>query len=283
MPITDQEIQELREQAGQIRTDIVDVTGSCGGSHIGGALSQADILTILYFKYLNIDSKDPDMEDRDRVILSKGHGGVGWSVVLARRGYFEIDILKDFGKAGSSFGMHLDGNKVPGVDASTGSLGHGLSQAVGLALGARLRKKTWRTFCVLGDGECNEGSIWEAAMAASHYKVSNLTCFVDRNHLMIDGPTEEIMSLEPLADKWRAFGWAVREIDGHDYQQLADAIDFAIENADGPTMILANTVKGKGVDFMENDPAWHYGGLDGEKVELAKKSIERMLAETAPA
>jgi transketolase len=171
--------------------------------------------------------------------------------------------------------MHLDGNKVVGVDASTGSLGHGLPMAVGMALGARVRKKAFRVYCVLGDGECNEGSIWEAAMAARHYNLNNLIGFVDRNHLMIDGLTEQVMRLEPFADKWTAFGWKVRTINGHDYAELAEAIDFAQSYRDGPVMIIADTIKGKGVDFMENKVAWHYGGLSADLIETAKQSIER--------
>lgn len=274
MAITEQEIRDLTEKAKEIRRGIVEVTGWCGGSHIGGALSQADILTLLYFKYLNIDPANPDWEERDRFVLSKGHGGVGHSVVLAKRGYYAMDLLKDFGKSGSAFGMHLDGNKVLGVDTSTGSLGHGLSVSVGLALGARVQGKSWRTYCVMGDGECNEGSIWEAAMAASHYKLANLTGFVDRNRMMIDGLTESVMALEPLADKWRAFGWNVLDVDGHDLKALSDAIETAHAYDAGPTVILAQTVKGKGVDFMEDDPAWHYGGLNAELVEKAKASLE---------
>jgi transketolase len=169
--------------------------------------------------------------------------------------------------------MHLDGRKVAGVDASTGSMGHGLCQAVGMALGGRLMKKSWRVYCLVGDGECDEGSIWEAAMSASHYKLANLTGFVDRNHLSIDGNTEDVMALEPIADKWASFGWKVREVDGHDLEQLSDAIEFAQEYTEGPVLILCNTVKGKGVDFMENDPAWHYGGLNADLVEKAKQSI----------
>lgn len=273
MPITDQEVKELTRLAAKIRREIVDVTGWSGGAHIGGALSQTDILTILYFKYLNLEPKNPAWDERDRFVLSKGHGGVGYAVVLANKGYFDPELLKEFNHSGSRFGMHLDGNKVPGVDASTGSLGHGLSMAVGMALGARVRKKSWRIYCVVGDGECNEGSIWEAAMAAHHYKLDTLTCFVDRNRLMIDGPTEEIMALEPFADKWTAFGWTVKTVNGHDFRELAAAIDFAREHRGGPVAIIANTVKGKGVDFMENQPGWHYGGLDSELIARAKRSI----------
>lgn len=273
MGITEQEVVELKRVATRIRRDIVEVTRQCGGSHIGGSLSMTDILTILYWRYLKIDPKNPEWDDRDRFVLSKGHGGVGHAVLLAHRGYYERERLNDFNKTGSSFGMHLDSHKVPGVDASTGSMGHGLSQAVGMALGARVRNKPFHIYAVMGDGECDEGSIWEAAMSASHYKLNNLTGFVDRNMMMIDGPTETVMSLEPLAEKWTAFGWKTLEIDGHDFKQLAEAIDFALAYHDGPVMIIAKTVKGKGVSFMENDPAWHYGGLNTELAEKALKEL----------
>ncbi|MFO7666118.1 MAG: transketolase [Desulfobacterales bacterium] len=276
MPLTESEIKDLEEKAHQIRKDIVEVTGWAGGAHIGGALSIVEILVILYFKYLNVDPKQPGLETRDRFILSKGHGGVGYAPVLARKGYFDFELLKEFNKFKSPFGMHLDGNKVKGVDVSTGSLGHGLSMALGLALGARVQKKTWRTYCILGDGECNEGAVWEAAMAASHFGIRNLITFVDRNRLMIDGTTEQIMGLEPFADKWKAFGWIVKEVDGHSFRDLSEAIEYARTEEKAPVVIIANTVKGKGVDFMENEVKWHYGGLNSDLIEKAKNSIDRM-------
>lgn len=276
MPLTESEIKDLEGKAHQIRKDIVEVTGWAGGAHIGGALSVVDMLVILYFKYLNVDPKQPGLETRDRFVLSKGHGGVGYAPVLARKGYFEFELLKEFNKFKSPFGIHLDGNKVKGVDVSTGSLGHGLSMALGLALGARVQKKIWRTYCILGDGECNEGTVWEAAMAASHFKIRNLITFVDRNRLMIDGTTEQIMGLEPFADKWKAFGWIVKEIDGHSFRDLSVAIEYAQTEDKAPVVIIANTVKGKGVDFMENEVKWHFGGLDSDLIEKAKSSIDRM-------
>lgn len=276
MPLTESEIKDLEGKAHQIRKDIVEVTGWAGGAHIGGALSVVDMLVILYFKYLNVDPKQPGLETRDRFVLSKGHGGVGYAPVLARKGYFDFELLKEFNKFKSPFGMHLDGNKVKGVDVSTGSLGHGLPMALGLALGARVQKKIWRTYCILGDGECNEGTVWEAAMAASHFKIRNLITFVDRNRLMIDGTTEQIMGLEPFADKWKAFGWIVKEIDGHSFRDLSVAIEYAQTEDKAPVVIIANTVKGKGVDFMENEVKWHYGGLNSDLIEKAKSSIDRM-------
>ncbi len=280
MAISDQEIRALEERARGIRKDIVDVTEWAGGAHIGGGLSMVEILVILYFKYLAIDPANPSMADRDRVVLSKGHGGVGYAPVLARRGYFDFDMLKTFNQFKSPFGMHLDGRKVKGVDVSTGSLGHGLSMAVGLALGARHQKKSWKTYCILGDGECNEGSVWEAAMSAAMFKVTNLVTIVDRNRLMIDGKTEDVMALEPFADKWKAFGFTVKNIDGHSFRELAEAIEFAHGHTDAPVVIIANTKKGKGVDYMEDNVKWHYGSMDSNLAEAARASIDRMAGAT---
>ncbi len=265
----------LQEKAKELREKLVHVTYNCGGSHLGGALSQMDILVALYYKYLNIDPKDPEKPDRDRFVLSKGHGGVGHATLLGDKGYFDPELLNEFNKTGSPFGMHLDKNKVPGVDASTGSLGHGLSIAVGLAMGARFKGENWRTYCVLGDGECHEGSIWEAAMAGAHYKLTNLTVFVDRNMLSLDGNTEDVMKLEPFADKWTSFGWRVITIDGHDYDKIGEAIEAAQVETEKPVVILAETIKGKGVSFMENDIGWHYGGLDDQTRDRALEEIRK--------
>ncbi|MBI9085214.1 MAG: transketolase [Desulfobacterales bacterium] len=276
MPITDEELKILKENARQNRRDIIDITGWSGGAHIGGALSMVDMLTLLYYKVAHIDPSDPEKADRDRIIVSKGHGGVGYAAMLARRGYFDFELLREFNKFKSPFGMHLDSSKVRGVDVSTGSLGHGLPIALGLAMGARVQKKDWRTYCILGDGECNEGSVWEAAMAAAQFKATNLITFVDRNRLMIDGTTEEVMGIEPFADKWKAFGFTVKEVDGHSFPELMEAIDFAHTQTAAPVVIIANTVKGKGIDFMENEVKWHYGGLDTDLMEKAKQSVDRM-------
>jgi len=267
--------QRLQDKARELRAKIVEVTYACGGSHIGGALSQHDILVALYYRYLNIDPSRPDWDQRDRFVLSKGHGGIGHAIILADKGYFDAALLMDFNKTGSPFGMHLDRLKVPGVDCSTGSLGHGFPLAVGIALGARVLGHTYRTYCVLGDGECHEGAVWEAAMAAGHYKPTNLTAFVDRNKFCLDGPTEKVMALEPLDKKFESFGWRVLQIDGHDFDQICDAIDTAHAETERPVMIIANTIKGKGVDFMENKTAWHYGGLDAEMRVKALESIQR--------
>ncbi|MBI5593936.1 MAG: transketolase [Deltaproteobacteria bacterium] len=278
MAVSEQEIKELEEIAKNTRKDIVNVTVWAGGAHIGGALSMVEILVILYYKYLNVDPANPDKPDRDRFILSKGHGGVGYASVLARKGFFDFDLLKTFNQFKSPFGMHLDANKVKGVDVSTGSLGHGLPMAVGLSLGARLRKESWKIYCLLGDGECNEGTVWEAAMAARQFNVTNMITIVDRNQLMIDGRTEEIMGLEPFADKWKAFGFIVKEVDGHSFKELAEAIDFAGNQDEAPVVIIANTKKGRGVAYMEDNVKWHYGSMNSTLAEQARESIDKMYA-----
>ncbi len=274
MAITDNELKNLKQKAAQLRSDIVDVTFWAGGAHIGGALSMVEILTILYYKYMKTDPKNPDWEERDRLVLSKGHAGVGLAPMLANLGFFDKETLKTFNQFNSPFGMHLDSLKVKGLDASTGSLGHGLSMALGMALAARVKKLNYKTYCILGDGELNEGSNWEAIMAAAHYGATNLIPIVDKNKHMIDGKVEEIMSLEPLADKWRAFGFDVEEIDGHDFNQLDKALEIANSATVKPVVIIANTIKGKGVDFMEDETKWHYGSIDSVAMEKAKASIK---------
>lgn len=276
MGLSDADIKKLEEMAYQVRKDIIDVTVWAGGGHLGGGLSQADILVALYFHYMNIDPKNPEKPDRDRLILSKGHGGVGYAPVLAERGYFDKKLLETFNHTGSPFGMHLDKNKVIGVDASTGSLGHGLALAVGLALGAKLDKASYKVYCVMGDGEQNEGSVWEAAMAGAHFKCTNCIAIVDRNKLCIDGDTEDIMSIEPLDKKWEAFGWDVIIIDGHNMKEIGDAIEKAQQATERPVCIIANTVKGKGVEFMENQPKWHYGGINTDLREQALASLKKV-------
>jgi transketolase len=275
MSLTQEEIKGLTKKAWEIRKNIVEITYTCGGSHIGGALSQTDVLVALYYKYLKVDPARPDWEDRDRFILSKGHGGVGWAAILGDKGYFDKTLLMNFNKTGSPFGMHLDSLKVKGCDASTGSLGHGLAIATGLAIGARLRKKDYRTYCMMGDGEICEGSVWEAAILASHHKLDNLTAFIDRNRLMIDGLTENITTLEPIPDKFKAFGWETMTIEGHDFAAIGDAVEKAWTIKGKPTVIICNTVKGRCVDMMENQAPWHYGGLNSDLRDQALACIDK--------
>ena len=279
MPLSKTEWLALEKKAHELRNLCLDTTYWAGSGHIGGGMSVMDMMTVLYHKYLNIKVEDPNWEDRDRFILSKGHSGIAFAPVLVDKGFNDPEQLKTFNLSNSKMGIHLDANKVVGVDASTGSLGHGLSIALGTALAARVLGKSYKTYCILGDGECDEGSNWEAGMAAAHFKADNLVAFVDRNKCMIDGPTEEVMKLEPLADKWRSFGFEVIEVDGHNFNALADAIDKALEIKGKPTMIIADTVKGAGVDYMEGDYKWHYGALNDEKYELAKASLEKYYAE----
>ena len=275
MPLDNNELMFLEKKANELRNLCLDTVVWAGSGHIGGALSAMDILTILYYKYLKVDPKRPNWPDRDRAIISKGHMGVGYAPVLADKGYFDKELLKEYNHTGSPLGMHLDSNKVKGVDASTGSLGHGLSIAIGTALAAKLKNKDYMTYCLLGDGECDEGSIWEAAMAASHYNVTNMITIVDRNKCMIDGPTEDVMKLEPFADKWKAFGFIVKEVNGHSFKELSLAIDYCLNEKSAPVVIIAHTIKGCGIDFMENDYRWHYGSVDSEGYKRCRESLEK--------
>lgn len=275
MSLTDTEFRQLHQKARTLRHLLVDTTYWAGSAHIGGGMSMLDVATVIYHKYMNFDPANPNDESRDRFVLSKGHAGVAHAVLLADLGCFPQDWLKEFNLTGSPLGIHLDRNKVPGVDVSTGSLGHGLPIALGLGLGARLQKKSWKIYCVLGDGEMNEGSIWEALMAQAHYKATNVIPVIDRNRCMIDGNTETIMGLNPLEEKLAAFGFEVLSIDGHDLYQICDAIETAHAATEKPVCIVANTTKGKGVDFMEDDYTWHYGGIDSDIAEKCKESINR--------
>lgn len=279
MPISPEENKELRQIAKELRLTVIDVMAWSGGAHVGGSLSCLDLLVALYFKYLKIDPERPDWEERDRFILSKGHGAAGYIPVLSKRGFFPHDMLKTFNHFGSPFAMHPDCNKVRGCDASAGSLGHGLPMAFGMGLGFKHQGRPNKVVCLMGDGECCEGSVWEAAMAISHYGVANVIPIVDRNGLMVDGRTEDVMALEPFADKWRAFGFDVIEIDGHDFFQIGEALDRVWAAKEKPAMILAHTVKGKGVDFMEDQVPYHYASGDSTLCAKAKASIEQAYKE----
>ncbi len=275
MPLSKSEWLALEKKAHELRNLCLDTTYWAGSAHIGGGMSVMDMMTVLYHKYLNIKVDDPDWEDRDRFILSKGHAGVAYAAVLVDKGFNDPEQLKTFNLSNSKMGIHLDSNKVVGVDASTGSLGHGLSIALGTALAARVLGKDYKTYCILGDGECDEGSNWEAAMSIAHFKATNVISFVDRNKCMIDGRTEDVMNLEPFVDKWKAFGFIVKEVDGHNLSELCDAIDFALNQNEAPVMIVANTIKGAGIDFMSDDYHWHYGAIDEGKYQQAKESLEK--------
>ncbi|MBI9106520.1 MAG: transketolase [Spirochaetales bacterium] len=275
MGLEREEYLRLDNKARELRKLIIDTVVWAGSGHVGGALSSIDILTLLYYKYMNIDVDNPGWEDRDRFILSKGHIGVGLAPVLADKGFFSKELLETYNHTGSSLGMHLDKNKVVGLDASTGSLGHGLPLSLGLGLSARLKGQSFKTYCLMGDGECDEGSVWEAAMAISHYKLTSVIPIVDRNRCMIDGRTSDVMTLEPFADKWRSFGFEVLEVDGHDLHSLSDAIETARMASVKPAVIIANTKKGCGVEFMTDDYRYHYAGFDVDKAEECRVEIDR--------
>ncbi len=250
-------IEELKNIAKNIRIDIVDMVATAKSGHPGGSLSVTDILTFLYFEEMNIKVNEPKWEDRDRFVLSKGHAAPALYAVLANKGYFPREELKTLRKFKSHLQGHPDMKKTLGVDMSTGSLGQGLSAANGMALAGKLDKKEYRVYTVLGDGELQEGQIWEAAMSAAHYKLDNLVAFVDFNGLQIDGSNEEVMNVSPVDKKFEAFGWNVLVIDGHNFEEIKNALDKAKEVKGMPTAIIAKTVKGKGVSFMENQAAWH--------------------------
>lgn len=266
MPVNE---QMLKEQAKEIRKDIVTMIGQAKSGHPGGSLSAAEILTYLYFEEMNIDPKNPKWEDRDRFVLSKGHAAPVLYAALARRGYFPVEELSTLRKIGSHLQGHPDMNKVPGVDMSTGSLGTGFSAATGMALACKLDQKENYVYTLLGDGELQEGQVWEAAMSAAHYKLDNLIAFVDNNGLQIDGNIDDVLSPNPIDAKFAAFGWHVLTIDGHDFRQIAAAVAAAKAEKGRPTMIVAKTVKGKGVSYMENQAGWHGSAPNEEQVAAA--------------
>ncbi|MBO8129093.1 MAG: transketolase [Peptococcaceae bacterium] len=258
----------LEEKARQIRRHVISMLGAAGSGHPGGSLSAADIVTALYFKVMRVDAQNSRWPDRDRFVLSKGHAAPVLYAALAEKGFFPLDELNGLRKLGSPLQGHPDMRKVPGVEMSTGSLGQGLSAASGMALAGKLDGKDYRVYVLLGDGELQEGQVWEAAMAASHYGLDNLTAFIDYNGFQIDGPVEEVMSIDPVAEKWRAFGWHVISIDGHDFGQILKAVEEA-GTAGRPTAVVAKTVKGKGVSFMENQVDWHGVAPKGEQIDQA--------------
>lgn len=245
------------ELAWRIRRHGIEMTHVSQGSHIGSILSVADIVAVLYADVADADPADPGRADRDRIILSKGHAGAAIYAALAEKGFLAVDELLTHYADGSRLSGHVSHKGVPGVEFSTGSLGHGLSVAAGMAYAAKLDGKPHRVFVILGDGECDEGAVWEAALVANHYALDNLTAVIDRNRMQSLDDTEKTIALEPFAAKWQAFGWDVHQVNGHDHDQLRYAFDAA-RSASGPSVIIAETVKGKGVSFMENDILWHY-------------------------
>jgi transketolase len=280
--ISEGKIRELAAVAVKLRKQVIAMTCAAASGHPGGSLSAADIVTVLYFYKMRFDPKRPAWAERDRFVMSKGHAAPILYAALAEAGYFPAAYLKTLRQLGSSLQGHVDMLSLPGIEMSTGSLGPGLSAANGMALANRLDKRASRVYCLMGDGECQEGQIWEAAMTAAHYKLDNLTAIVDHNKFQIDGPVEKIKSLAPFPDKWRAFGWNVLSCDGHDLPALIAAMDKAEQARGKPTVIIADTIKGKGVSFMEANPLDYHGKAPTAGEE--KQALEELcrLEKTGP-
>ena len=266
-------IEDLKQKAKEIRKDIIEEVYNAKSGHPGGSLSIADIMAVLYFNELRIDEKNPRWEDRDRVVLSKGHCSPALYAALAERGFFSKETLKSFRKIDSNLQGHPDLNKVQGVDMTSGSLGQGLSVANGMAISAKMDNKDYRVYVILGDGEIEEGQVWEAAMTANKYKLDNLCVIVDNNNLQIDGTIEEVMSSYPIDEKFKSFGFNVLNIDGNNIEEIINAFESAKKTKDKPTCIIAKTIKGKGISFMEDKAEWHGKAPNEEQYNEAMKSL----------
>lgn len=271
---TESDIEKLTAMSNVIRRDIITMTNKAKSGHPGGSLSAADVIAVLYFHIMNIDPKHPDWSDRDRFILSKGHCCPALYSALAHRGYFDVSHLDTLRQYKSILQGHPDMRKTPGIDMTSGSLGNGLACGVGMALSAKLHRQKYTTYVMLGDGECQEGMVWEAAMAASHHSLDNLVAIVDCNGIQINGWVSDIMTLEPLADKWRAFGWYVVETDGHDIKSILDAF-HRVQTGKKPAVILSHTVKGKGISYMEDVALWHGQAPNDDETELALNELSK--------
>ena len=268
------EIKNLEEISKNIRRNIVEMVYSASSGQPGGSLSITDILTVLYFHEMNVNINNPKDEDRDRLVLSKGHCSPALYAVLAEKGYFPKEDLKTFRKIDSYLQGHPDMKKIPGVDMSSGSLGQGLSVSNGMALAGKLDKKDYRVYCVMGDGEIEEGEVWEAAMTSSHYKLDNLCVIVDNNNLQIDGKINEVMSPYPIDKKFESFGFNVININGHDFNEIITALETAKKIKEKPTVIIAKTIKGKGISYMENEASWHGKAPNEEQYNIAIEELK---------
>ena len=277
--MTSTEKKELMITAAKVRMGVIEGTHSAKAGHPGGSLSAADVFTYLYFKEMNVDPKNPKWEDRDRFVLSKGHTAPGLYAALALRGFFPVEDLKTLRQIGSYLQGHPNMNMIPGVDMSTGSLGQGVSCAAGMALAARFQKKDCRVYTLLGDGEIQEGQVWEALMFAGHYHLDHLCVIIDNNNLQIDGAISDVMSPYPIVDKLTAFNFDVVEVNGHSFEELEAAFDKARQTKGKPFAIVMKTVKGKGVSFMENNAAWHGTAPNDEQYEIAMNELKAQLAE----
>ncbi|MFH1309444.1 MAG: transketolase [Candidatus Omnitrophota bacterium] len=267
-------MHDLEKKAKELRRVIVKTICNGGGGHTPASLSIVEILTVLYYKILNIDPNNLKSLERDRFILSKGHAGVALYAILAEKGFFPKEELNTFGQKGTILGGHPDMHKIPGVEASTGALGHGFSFGAGIALAGKLDKKNYRVFALLGDGECQEGSIWETALFAPQHGLDNLIAIIDYNKYQALDNLEKIVSLGALADKWKAFGWEVKEVDGHDITELTKVLKKVPFSFGKPSVVIANTIKGKGVSFMENVPIWHYRLPNEKEMKILCKELE---------
>lgn len=268
-------VEHLADKAKLIRRETVRLSRIAGAGHYSGTFSAAELIAALYYAQLRYQPSDPGWPDRDRFVLSKGHAAIGLYPVLADVGFFDSALLDQYTRLGSIFGDHPDMRKVPGIDFSSGSLGHGLSVALGLALAARVQGRSYRSYCLLGDGELAEGQVWQAAMAAGHFKTGSLIAIIDRNQLSIDGPTETIMGVEPLDAKFEAFRWKVHRIDGHDLDAILDMFAQLDDDPNGaPQLIIADTIKGRGVQRMELDTDWHVGNLVGADYDDVMNEID---------
>ena len=270
----DMTMDELNEIADKIRKTVFQALYQAGGGHFGGCLSIIEILTALYFKILKVDPKNPHWEERDRVILSKGHAGPALYVTLAKKGFFPEGWLIELDRSGGRLPKHTDRFLVPGIDVSSGALGQGLSIGAGMALSAKSDSKSINVYVIMGDGECNSGQIYEAAMAASKYQLDNLIGIVDRNHLQVDGTSDEIMPLEPFDLKWKSFGWNVISVEGNNIPSILDGIKIAQGTRGRPSVLIAETVKGKGISFMENSYKWHAGSITKKQYEIGMRDLE---------
>lgn len=265
--------KQLEQTAAKVRIDVIRAIHNAGSGHPGGSLSAADIVTALYFDEMNIDPADPKKGDRDKFILSKGHAGPVQYAALAERGYYPVSDMMTLRKLGSKFQGHPNMHKVPGIEMSTGSLGQGISVSVGMALANKMDKNPGRVYTLLGDGELQEGLVWEAAMSAAHYKLDNLVAIVDFNGLQIDGKNDDVMTVKPIDEKFASFGWNVLVIDGHNFDEILDAFAKARACKEKPTAIIAKTHKGRGVSFMEDNPGWHGKAPNAEE---AKQAVEEL-------
>ena len=272
-------VKALQKIALDVRKDIIEAVYRAKSGHPGGSLSIADILTVLYFNQMNIDEKKPDDPNRDRLVLSKGHACTALYSVLAEKGYFAKEDLETFRKLGSPFQGHPDMNKIPGIDMTTGSLGQGLSASVGMAIASKMNKAGCKIYCILGDGEIEEGQVWEAATLASKYKLDNLCVILDNNNLQIDGKVEDVGGLNNITERFLSFGFNVINIDGHNIEQIIDAITTAKQTKGKPTIIIAKTIKGKGISFMENKAEWHGKAPSEKEYNIAMEELNKAILE----